>query len=120
PTGGGSTRIITIEKGSADILAPELERLFKQIRKNPVQVIVPESLDAKTMPKLEIKPERKPPQRERLQHISFVEETQIVDPAEKKLPGEKDMPVRITAVGDKLIISSEDPEALKLLQELIR
>src|SRR5262249_20771546 len=49
---------------------------------------------------------------------------QLTDPQKDKAkddkPGAADKPVTITAVGNKLIITSEDPAALALAQELIR
>src|SRR5581483_9119288 len=38
----------------------------------------------------------------------------------KDLPGSADKPVNIAAFGNRLIVTSEDPEALRLVSELIR
>src|SRR5262249_14907878 len=50
---------------------------------------------------------------------------QLTDPQEKpkkngEKPGGKDLPVTITAFGNKLIVTSDDPKALALVQELTR
>ena len=50
---------------------------------------------------------------------------QLTDPQEKKAPpsdkpGRADAPVTITAFGNRLIVTSDDPQALALVQELVR
>src|SRR5262249_58386255 len=45
----------------------------------------------------------------------------IVDPQDnRQKPGRKDAPVTITAAGNRLLITSDDPEALALVQDLVR
>jgi type II secretion system protein D len=54
------------------------------------------------------------------------DDKQLADPQEKKeparndRPGRADAPVTITAFGNRLILTSEDPAALALAQELVR
>jgi type II secretory pathway component GspD/PulD (secretin) len=89
-------RIITLEKGSAAALAEALGKLLSKMRANPVKVVVPGGKE--TAPK----PAPKPPKEG------------------AKLPGKADAPVTITAVGNQLILASEDAEALALAQDVVR
>jgi type II secretory pathway component GspD/PulD (secretin) len=121
----GSMRIISIDKGSAAALAEALERMLPQIRQNPVKVIIPGSEgDSKPQPPAE-KPdgeeEQEPPQDPPAPGTPG----QLVDPQAKPapkadLPGKKEAPITIMASGNRLLINSSDPEALALVQELIR
>src|SRR6202011_1862415 len=57
------------------------------------------------------------------QAFSQTEAPQLVDPAQKAktAPTEKSgAPINITAFGNKLIVTSEDPAALALVSELVR
>src|SRR5262249_22689276 len=53
------------------------------------------------------------------------QEKPLTGPQEKKAPetqkpGSKDKPITIQVIGDRLIVTSDDPEALDLVQDLIR
>jgi type II secretion system protein D len=132
----GTMRVITLEKGSAAILAEELQRMMSKMRQNPVEVIKPgpqekkeEKKEEKPMPKPDDENEVKPMSKVSVEvPISYhADDGQLVDPQEKKkeedkskLPGDKNKPVKITAQGNKLIITSDDPKALALATQLIR
>ncbi|MBI1918167.1 MAG: hypothetical protein HYS12_26040, partial [Planctomycetes bacterium] len=144
--GGGEPskmRVITLDQGSAASLADALERMLKQMRKNPVNVISPSREPPKEEPPKpkEEKPksdkDKKPDERktsldnqtdldasQRRPGEMFV--AQLTDPKKdgdedkrKDLPG-TDKPVNITAFGNRLIITSDDPQALKLAYELVQ
>jgi type II secretion system protein D len=116
-----TTRIIPITQGSAANLAEAIERHFKGIRNNPIKVINP-ARDEKTAPKKnssggseeQEEPGIKPKNKNR----------QLVDPQQKKDSandtGSKEKPVKISVVGNRLIIESEDPKALQMVQDLAR
>lgn len=121
----GKMRIITLDKGSAATLAEALGQLLPQMRQNPINVILPGNTDL-YQPKprkprgVPIKPVPTPRGLESETSTSTGE--QLVDPQEKepkKLPGNQ-KPITITAFGNKLIVSSDDPQALALVQELAR
>lgn len=116
-SGGGAAgpfRIITLPQGSAATLAEALQKLLPQVRpENPVQVILPGRAPTpppETPPAIQ-KPEVKQLTDPRLQPVSLQEE-----PKAKK----QGAPVTITAFGNKLIVSSEDPAALAMAQEIIK
>jgi type II secretory pathway component GspD/PulD (secretin) len=96
---GANVRTITIEKGSAVTLAEALAKLLKKMRPNPVQVVVPGGKELLPAPKPD--PEKGK-----------------AEPAGKKQPGER--PITITAFGNRLVIASDDPEAMALAVELVR
>jgi type II secretion system protein D len=124
----GKMRVYTIDKGSAAALAEALEKLLPQMRKNPVKVVVPSSENKKPEPIKEPSKEP-PPQEEGGDEVSDGATgnghgPQLVDPqekkrAEKEKPG-NEKPIHIIASGNRLLVTSDDPEALRLVQELIR
>jgi len=140
-TGGGLSansrlRVITLESGNAALLAEELARVMSKWRKNPVEVISPdlkpkkEPVPEKKLPFPKKVPEsetrRSVPARGEVTRVSFrYDDSGIEDPRDKKkddkkgLPGSKDKPVRIFASGNRLLIASDDPDALALLARLI-
>lgn len=130
--GSGNMRIITLDKGSAATLAEFLERTLPQMRQNPVEVLGPNSAPPKpTPPPLPVPPvgekDAKLPTRSGFQTVAFQPfadpQGNQPEPAPKDKdtrPGSKDMPVRITAFGNRLIITSNDPEALAMANALIR
>src|SRR5262249_20743294 len=91
-------RTITLESGNAMLLADELIRIFKTMRKNPIEVISPEKLKRPDVPKKKKKEEGeklpKPETEARkqagpgLRRISYQDDG-LVDPREKK--GGKDL-----------------------------
>lgn len=119
----GNFRIIGIDRGNAATLAEELKRLLSGMRENPIKINVPGGNPAV--------PEKAPEKMRAPERNSRGEEqdeppakpkTQLVDPQapQQPKPGKKDVPVNITAVGNKLLVTSDDPEALALVQELVR
>jgi type II secretory pathway component GspD/PulD (secretin) len=130
--GSGNMRIITLEKGSASTLAEALERMLPQLRQNPVQVITPGGVTSYPPPTLpKPKDDQKKDQTPPPMPGGGGPGGGLVDPQEQKpaqkpdqkkdsRPGRPDLPVRISAIGNKLIITSDDPEALRMAQELVR
>lgn len=116
----GNMRMISIDKGSAATLAEALERLIPQMRDNPVKVIIPgrEPREAPP-PAKKVKPLRDGSEE---QEEPKQAPKQLVDPREKKnAPDDKKgAPITITAVGNRLIVTSDDPKALALVQDLTR
>ncbi|HEV3262770.1 MAG TPA: secretin N-terminal domain-containing protein, partial [Gemmataceae bacterium] len=129
----GNMRIITLDKGSAATLAEALGRLLPQMRQNPVNVIIPgrerkSSSPARPRPtrdgaNLESRGRRGTLEFEPLVPVRAAAD-QLVDPRADKQkndkPGKKNAPVTITAFGNRLIVTSDDPQALRLVQELTR
>jgi len=125
--GSEKMRVITLDKGSAATLADALQRLMQQLRQNPVNVIVPGGEQPKA-PKPEQKPER--PSRPTDRGVRGIEgdtlpiAQQLVDPqsppAQKPANPSKAPPINIMPFGNRLVITSDDPDALKLVQEMVR
>ncbi len=124
----GSMRIISLEKGSAATLAEAIQKLLPQMRPNPVKVILP----GNEQPYLEPKKEEKkgpatlefpkpmtyaPPAK--LGEPVMLVSTQLVDPTGKDL-NPKAPPVTITAFGNKMIVTSDDPAALLMVQQIVQ
>jgi type II secretory pathway component GspD/PulD (secretin) len=86
-------RIIPVEQGSAATLAQALKEYLEKMRANPVRVVLPGQKEA---------PPPKPAK------------------DRSKLPGKSDAPITITQVGNRLVVTSNDPEALALAEELVR
>ena len=146
-TGGdGTMRVITLEKGSAVTFAQALQKLLPDMRPNlNLHINIPGQLEGTPIPmapKIEqafdadahswsakIMPPM-PPVKGSLSPISYVDEPfaqaqppaqpqpppQLVDPGNKK----GGPTVTITAFGNKLIVISDDPAALSLVQEVVR
>ena len=118
-------RIITLPSniGGGAALAEEVQRLMKDMGLNPVRIQTPISPDQKKPEPAPEKPPAKPPEKpsDRLQKISYTLSeaeggSQLVDPQKEK----EKPPVNITAVGNRLIVTSDDPKALAMANELIR
>jgi type II secretion system protein D len=137
-SGGGSARMRTInlDSGNAAALAEELARVLGTMRKNPIQVITPDKeKDDKEKEKEKIKTPPKKDERDTrapsihggargLRVVAMYDgDGGLVDPREKKAtddrPGSKEKPVRIFASGNRLLIASDDPDALALVQQLV-
>jgi general secretion pathway protein D len=130
-------RIITLDKGSAATLAEALGQLLPQLRKNPVKVILPGE-EMKPAPAPAAPEDRPAPEKDkaprsgadrdkqaRTVSTSNLVARQFVDPKEMKDTKDakdKNAPpsITITAFGNKLLINSEDPQALRTVQELVR
>src|SRR5262249_14835994 len=94
---------------------------------NPVNVIIPGSEPSPQPPSLDKKSSNRPRQRENSDQgaETVPVSQQIVDP--QKQPGNAQgkqanqaPPVHIMAFGNRLVVSSNDPDALILVQELVR
>src|SRR5207248_9396809 len=122
-------------QGSAAALAEELQRLLSQMRTNPVRVITPtgdggagnqiKPTDQRQRPRddqdetLEDEPPQGAAKPQAGGQAGAQGARQLVDPKEKK-PGNPSAPVNIMAVGNRLMITSDDPQALELVSELVR
>jgi type II secretory pathway component GspD/PulD (secretin) len=92
-------RIITLERGSAATLAEALQSMMGQMRNNPVKVITPGRQPSEpARPETPVKPE----------------------PGKKEPQADKSQPVTITAFGNRMIVTSDDPQAVALAVELVR
>jgi type II secretory pathway component GspD/PulD (secretin) len=89
------TRVITLDKDSAAALAEALKEYFEQMRPNKVKVILPGR-------ELGVPPKPAP--------------APAKDEAKQK--PESAAPITLTAFGNKLVVTSDDPKALKLVEEL--
>jgi type II secretion system protein D len=114
----GNLRIINLDKGSAATLAEELKRLLGEMKRNPVKIITPGEQPKEAPPP---KPGpagngQIPPGLRRLP-----DERLIAMADEKVVPKARELPpVVITPVGNRLLVTSDDPEALQLVQDLVR
>jgi type II secretory pathway component GspD/PulD (secretin) len=92
----GNLRIITLDKANASVMADAVRELFAQmLRPNPVKVIVP------------ARPGGEPPAKQ--------------EPAAKGgKPARGGAPITITAFGNRLIVTTDDPQAMALVVELTR
>ena len=122
---GGNVATIMLDKGSAATLAEALQRLIPQMRANPVKVVLPGSdnpfQQPEQQPKLpskELKPELESNRQEpnRLQPVMFQDGKQPKEGKDKK----ESAPISIIAFGNKLVVVSEDQEAIALVRELVR
>ena len=135
----GGVRIMTLDKGSAVTVAEAINMLFPQLRGNQMKIVLPGQLDLEFK---DGKPELKQPKDFNplpkkpavpMNEASFREmlkkgelQTGFYDPQDKKeqpepiQPDKKLPPVTITAFGNRLVITSEDPEAIATVQGLIR
>src|SRR5262249_43106825 len=127
----GNTRVINLPQGSAVTLAEALQRAFKEMRPGTdVKIIAPGAGPPeppktpelrKSLPEREREP-REPRQKQisYYQPVSFVQEPEQKQEKQEKKEEKKGVPVTIMAVGNKLIVTSDDPQALALIQELTR
>ncbi len=147
---GAGSIMINLDKGSAVTVAEALEQLFPSIRDNPLKVITPgnglgDKKDAKEPKKTDGPPSVEPvpvPKKSsqnsstrvtpdmvrqamhelpaRYSPVSSVSQEKIAEIQPKKEPNKKKPTVIITAFGNRILISSDDPEALDVLQQMIR
>lgn len=114
----GNMRTITLEKGSASTLAEALERLLPRMRKNPVNVVIPGGENRK--------PDASRARAEDEEALVLPNAAgPLADPRGRRVaandrPGRRDAPITLTAFGNKLIVTCDEPEALTLVQELTR
>jgi type II secretory pathway component GspD/PulD (secretin) len=90
----GNMRTLILERGGAGTMAEAIQHLLTQMRANPVKVILPTGAPPDVV-------RAEPPKK---------------DP--KLVKGEA--PVIITAIANRLIVTSDDPQAVKLVAELFR
>ncbi len=138
--GAGGIRTINLDKASGATVAEALHMLFGKLRDNEMKLILPSSA-------FDVKPENKSPEPKKaptpddkkgavrltpdkvreLMHLSKDDmdernpnwiSTQPVE--EKRKIDPKKPPIVITAFGNRIVIASEDIEALDLAQQLIR
>lgn len=132
-TGVGSTsgpiRVINVDNGNAAILAKGLAEMMRNLGKNPVEVIGGQPEPKKANPPAN--GEKIPPTSRLMPDDRITSpggerpvSAQLVDPLNppKKepapLPGKK--PLTITVANGRLILTSEDPDALDLATQLAR
>jgi type II secretory pathway component GspD/PulD (secretin) len=133
-TSDSRMRVINLGETSASMFAEELADVLKKMLANPVQVIDPEKARKEKKPtlpppkKLEGgETKRSAPPRSRTTPIVYrayrSDDPDLVDPRDKKdkkeLPGDKGKPITIFARGNRLIIASDDPKAMALIQKVI-
>jgi type II secretion system protein D len=133
----GHTRVITLESGSGSAVADELQRLLKQMRSNPIHVITPGGAPSgvretpsdkkpQSLPDMPKAPEARKRTAGDIVPVAMRPDGVLVDPQEKKdakpedKPGKADMPVVIAASGNRLVITSNDPDALSMASQLVR
>ena len=129
PAAGGTVRMINLDRASAATIAEALERMLPQLLQNPVQIIGPGFNENKPQ-----EPRKSEPGQNKSNGQSKLEGSeeqeapfphQLVDPqqqqpAKNNQPNGKGAPIKITAVGNRLIISSDDPKALATAYDLVR
>jgi len=113
----GGPVIVNISQGSAAALAEELERLLSNMRIK-VKVNTPGALERKLEKKPDSDPNRPGGGNEEQEQPPST--GQLFDPQAQTKPGNKNSPVTITVVGNQLIITSDDPEALRMANSLVR
>jgi type II secretion system protein D len=139
PTGPGGTsrgnqRILTLDKGSAAAMARVLEKYMNELRpQTPVVIIgpdgkrvdMPKPAPKETTPPKDEVPSKEPPKKEaslRPPTDGGYYVSQVTEIPQQKIPqaqGDK-KPLTIMAVGNKIVIQSDNPADLKLAAELIR
>ena len=121
-------RVIKLPGGaSGAALAEELERMLKEMYpQSPIKVITPGS-EKKTEPM----PKPAPPPSDRkdksaradLEDGAIYYVSQIVDPQQKPAPQvnpQQGPPITITAVGNRLIVTCDDPKMVSRINDMIR
>ncbi len=131
--GVGNMRVHQFPQGGTIPVAEELERMLRLLLDNPVRTIKPEG-ERPAPPPSEGK-EREEEEEEELEaapeeadddvtgRVLLAGQAPGTTPQEKKdaQPGKKPAaPITIMAVGDRLIIRSDDPDALRAAQEILR
>jgi type II secretory pathway component GspD/PulD (secretin) len=98
--GGGNTRVITLDKGSAATLARAIKQMITELRGNPVKIVMPAG-QGDELPKPE------PPKKQ---------DKGVFDSKQ----GKGRPVVILVPLADRLIVTTEDPEAMRLVLELVR
>ncbi|HTK75774.1 MAG TPA: secretin N-terminal domain-containing protein, partial [Gemmataceae bacterium] len=134
-TGGtGTMRIISLDRGSAATVARELERILSQTRGIQPKVITPgvdpnppqprrgNEPPAGGAPNQDNRPPLPPPGSGNGGADPPEPKSQLSDPQAQKQPAANSpqKPVTITAVGNKIIINTEDQDTLQFATEIVR
>jgi type II secretion system protein D len=145
PSGGGvvgdssNMRVFKISgSGSGGAaLADVLKELLPQMgNKNPVKINIPGGDDKKPEPPKEKEKEKdgkdkssgRWDDRSSLRNRTAARDNFLADPQEQPKPGDKPgdkkdvkgAPINITVIGDRLYVTSDDPEALAMVSQIIR
>jgi general secretion pathway protein D len=119
----GNVATIMLDKGSAATLAEALQRLIPQMRPNPIKVVLPGSdnpfQQPESQPKLPSK-ELKPGLESRLQEPNRLQPVMFQDDKDQPKDKKSAPPISIIAFGNKLVVVSEDQEAVALIREMVR
>jgi type II secretory pathway component GspD/PulD (secretin) len=89
-------RVIDLDKGSGATVAEALSLLLPKLRANPVKIVIP-GKEGEAAPPKKLEPEKK-------------------DAKEGKAMA----PITITAFGNRLVVTSDDPDATELVAEVVR
>jgi general secretion pathway protein D len=112
--GSGNMRIITLDHGSAAQMADFIKQALGE-RGVPVKVVAPSTAPPKA-PATDA-PSSPPPG----SGNGGGDTPQLQDPqANRQQPPPAGKPVTITAVGNKLIVNTDDPQTMQFIQEIIR
>src|SRR5437762_8629685 len=113
-SGTERVRIINLDNGSATTLAEALGRMLPQMRQNPVKVNIPGNEPSKPTSAKPAPEKKEPPKKEgqgsEEQDQGTEAAPQQQKPASDEKPGQKGAPINITVLGNKLIVTSDDPE----------
>ncbi|HEV3236036.1 MAG TPA: secretin N-terminal domain-containing protein, partial [Gemmataceae bacterium] len=140
--GGGTTQVISLDKGNAASLAEAMQKLLPQMRPNPVKVNIPgsdvekkpeeapkkdrekkEPTDKKDVNKWDAKESLRQRVKARSEGTELVA-MQLSDPQDpkqtQKQPQPQGSPITLTPIGNKLVITSDDPQALAAAMSIAR
>jgi general secretion pathway protein D len=125
PAAGGTMRVIQLGSGNAAAIADELKRILPQLLNNRVDVIAPggaqSSQPAPAPKKANGKDDSGGSEEQEAPPTAQQPATSQQPPAAtNNQQANKGAPIKITAIGNRLIITSDDPQALKTAQELVR
>ena len=125
-----NTRTIMLEKGNAATLAKALAHMLPQMRRNPVYVVAPGTGQPVRAEAATRETSNVPAEHEVSTDNGSNGGPQLFDPqakkvnAEKKgeslLPGDPQVPIILTALGNKLRVSCTEPQTLTVVLELAR
>ena len=112
---GSAIRVITVDKGSSAVLAETMADMMRKLRSNPVELRGTGETPKAPMPApAPLPPDSKKSMRFPRTGPEYVV-AQLTDP---QAPAKK--PIVITVIGNKVIVASDDPEALELIGQLSR
>jgi len=112
---GSAIRVITVDKGSSAVLAETMADMMRKLRSNPIELRGTAETPKAPMPApAPLPPNPKTSMRLPRTRPEYVV-AQLTDP---QAPAKK--PIVITVIGNKVIVASDDPEALELVGQLSR